>query len=100
MADQLDGVARGLAQGISRRKALKTLGIGMGGAALAAFMPAAASGARRECPPGRSTPCGTGCCPVGTTCCPKDGRAFCCQGTVTLCPITIGALETGCIEVL
>ncbi len=66
MNDKFDELAKGLAQSLTRRQALKKFGVGLAGMALACF--GLASGAR-----------GATCKPLGYKCNPKSPGA-CCSG--------------------
>lgn len=104
MAERFDELARQTAeQGVSRRRALRNLGLGLGGAVLAAVAPSAAKAA--PCPEGSQKCGGAGCCPDETVCCKVQGAHFCCptEGLINLggCPGTqVLAVSVGCTRVL
>jgi len=102
MGSYFDQVAREAAEkGVSRRGVLRKLGIGVGGALVAAIVPASAQAA--PCPEGGQKCGGAGCCPEDTTCCKIQGAHFCCAtgGLINVgCPATqVGALRIGCVRV-
>jgi hypothetical protein len=76
---QFDELTKDLAGAKSRRGFLKGLlgAAGLAAAATGALMPLSASAAPNNCPPGRSFPCGTGCCPNGMKCVGKPGAKNC-----------------------
>jgi hypothetical protein len=104
--DRFENLAKGVASGkVSRRQALKRIGAGAGGALLALMTGGQALAARRQCPPGRSVPCGELCCPNGTNCCvTAEGARACCPtgqlvnicGSVNLAEI----VKLGCVTAL
>ena len=122
MADQFDHVARGLAQGMSRRKALQVLGAGVAGTLMAVAGGGSALAARPTCR-GDQTRCGDGCCqkknqfccgdpadpermgccPNGTICCfDTAGNPVCCDPAVLVnaqCVNVDALVGTGCLGV-
>jgi hypothetical protein len=120
MPERFDALTRSMAGAVSRREALRKVGVGMGAAFVAALIPSSALGKARTCPPGRQVGCpgvpccqngttccsaaasgGTaGCCAPGTTCCIVNNKAFCCPGLVEVCPLDLdGILHIGCLGV-
>lgn len=103
MAERFDQLARDITEkGVSRRGVLRKLGLGLGGALVAAAVPASAQAA--PCPQGSQKCGGAGCCPQDTVCCKIQGAHFCCPtgGLVnTGCPSTQAlAISVGCVRVL
>ena len=70
MNDEFDELARGLAQSVTRRAALKKFGVGLAGMALACFGLARKADAR----PGPCLPYGTFCTPGVSVCCKGQCR--------------------------
>ena len=72
MKNKFDELAKGMAQSVTRRQALKKFGIGLAGMALACFGLANRAEARcgdngKRCKPGQLHGCCGGfCCPTGT----------------------------------
>lgn len=103
MSDRFDQLAKDTAEKrVSRRGVLRKLGLGVGGALVAAAVPATAQA--RPCPAGSQKCGGAGCCPKDTVCCKIQGAHFCCPtgGVVNLgCPGTqVLAINLGCVRVL
>ncbi len=75
MNDKFDELAKGLAQSVTRRQALKKFGVGLAGMALACFGLADRAKATKS----------TGCLPSGTKCDPSYPSECCsgyCAGTL------------------
>lgn len=100
--DRFDMFSRDAADGMTRRKAVRRIGAGMGAALAAALLPATAEAA---CPSGSQKCGGAGCCPDGAVCCKIQGAHYCCPtaGLINLggCPGTqAAAINLGCTRVL
>ncbi len=71
MSTKFDEIAKGMAQSLSRRQALRRFGVGLAGVALACFaFPRKAEGYKYQCTPKDCYPP----CPKGTKC---SGRDIC-----------------------
>jgi hypothetical protein len=78
MADRFDSLSRAMARGMSRRQAVKGLAAAMGGAVVAAALPASAGAV--NCPRGLGfRKCGSSCCVPGTVCCQGKRVSRCCK---------------------
>ena len=69
MEHWFDDLARSIAGGLSRRAALRRIGVGIAGGLLGSFLGGQAwAQPQRVCQPGEAA-CGPRCCPAGQACC-------------------------------
>lgn len=95
MEERLDALAKGAADGMSRRQVLRLAGAGLGATLLSLLTGRRASAG--HCPEGGAH-CGGACCPAGTKCCKIRGEHFCCE-TGGLVNVECGSLLANCVRV-
>ena len=78
-ADRFDDLAKALATGTSRRRALKAVAATVAGGAVAVFLGSRQEAEAANCPQGRQQ-CGPLCCPKGWRCIKSSGAPRCVNG--------------------